>query len=206
MSKIVRLTGHLVREKRTKTDSWSRMTDGRTNGVAIINIESDVTKALTHNDVVNELGQLKSHDENEFIFLVVLWVITLVIIHCTSINNLKKKKTKTVFIYPVVIHYTTCNMYGIKTIPLFFWSKIDIFFKWEERGQKKKKKNSDQAPKNLILVSYYVYDNHRCSQTGKFNKTNSCRTSKTVRFNTLSLYAVIAIIAIVEFRLARLIF
>lgn len=94
MSKIVRLTGHLVREKRTKTDSWSRMTDGRTNGVAIINIESDVTKALTHNDVVNELGQLKSHDENEFIFLVVLWVITLVIIHCTSINNLKKKKLK----------------------------------------------------------------------------------------------------------------
>lgn len=61
VSKIVHLRNHLVRKKEQKPICDQEWQMNRSNSVAILNIESDITKALMHNDVVNEPSQLKSY-------------------------------------------------------------------------------------------------------------------------------------------------
>ncbi|CAI6359641.1 unnamed protein product [Macrosiphum euphorbiae] len=50
--------------KRIKSYFRLRMTDERLNSIAILNIESDITKGLDYDDIINEFSSLKARKKN----------------------------------------------------------------------------------------------------------------------------------------------
>ncbi|XP_060845634.1 uncharacterized protein LOC132925241 [Rhopalosiphum padi] len=79
--------------KRVKSYLRSSMNDNRLNNLAILNIECEITKSISYNEVIEDFAAQKSHLSSEKRFTVIQHIKTAK--HIQGLNRLQLKPTKT---------------------------------------------------------------------------------------------------------------